>query len=132
MLVTYQVAYRLLWIFNKMVTSNYSKQTKITPNFKSRYQKRGGSHLSASHGKKFSQRLFKFETREMGIFFAFFHLTKNFLPGTKTREAQRFWERVNFSKEKLFSVLGNFSHCSHYSEQLRNSERVIRYLCCVC
>jgi hypothetical protein len=73
-----------------MVISNYSKKKKIILNFKSEHQKREGSHFSASYGEKFSQQLFKFETREMGIFHTFFSLGKIFLTEKESREAQHF------------------------------------------
>jgi adenine-specific DNA glycosylase len=106
------------------MVNGYSEQNAITTNFKSRYQKRGGSHFFAYYGKNKKEKFFVKETREMGIFPAFFCLVTNFSAGTKTREAQRFWERVNFSKEKvikqLFSVLGNFSHFFPLSAEKKN------------
>jgi hypothetical protein len=110
-----------------MTKGNHSEQAA-----RKNFTKREGSHFFAYYGENKKEKFVAKETREPDIFRAFFCLVINFFTGMKTREAQHFWERVNFSKEKLFSVLGNFSHCSHYSEQLRNSERVIRYLCCVC
>jgi hypothetical protein len=108
-----------------MTRDNYSEQAA-----RKNFTKREGSHFFAYYLEKQEEKFVAKEARGTGIFHAFFHLTQNFLPGTKTREAQRFWERVNFSKEKvikqLFSVLGNFSHFFPLSREknFRNSERV--------
>ena len=72
-----------------MVNGN-SEQNVITTNFKSRYQKQGGSHLFAYYYENKKEKFFIKETRETGIFRAFFHLTKNFSPGRKNHEPQRF------------------------------------------
>jgi hypothetical protein len=83
------------------MVNGYSEQTAITTNFKSRYQKRGGSHFFAYYGKKFSQRLFKFETREMGIFSAFFFAQpKIFLTEGKTTSRSVFGRELIFQKRK--------------------------------
>jgi adenine-specific DNA glycosylase len=97
-----------------MVKRQINQDEKNAPGKKSKQQKQEVSHFHAYYYENRKEKFSNLETREQDIFRGFFWLVINFFTGTKTREPQRFWERVNFSKEKvikqLFSVLGNFSH----------------------
>ena len=103
-----------------MTIDNYSEQAA-----RKTFTKQEGSHFFAYYLEKKKEKFVVKETRGTGIFHTFFSLGKIFLTEKESREPWCFFsptierERVNFSKEKvikqLFSVLGNFSHCSHCS-----------------